>query len=70
LGVSQFARQALLAASAQTLGKVTPVKAPEPVPVRDVVAPVIDTVEARPHIVDGMRLLPDGRVVDWDEPEA
>jgi hypothetical protein len=72
LPVSSFIRQAALAASAVVMERVTPVKprgdAPsDEVPGRGV--PVVVLEEPRPWIVDGMRILPDGRVVDWDEHE-
>jgi hypothetical protein len=70
LSLSEFARQALLASSAQVERKAT-VRAPEPELVKpiDIAVPVIDADEEHVHVVDGVRVLPDGRIVDWDEPD-
>lgn len=69
LTLSGFLRQSALQASAIIEGKVKPRRERPEVaePERDR-APFILGDTERPHIVDGMRILPDGTVVDWELP--
>jgi hypothetical protein len=70
LTLSAFVRQAALASSAIIEGKVEPRRERDEAsePERDR-APFILGDTERPHIVDGMRILADGSVVDW-EPDS
>jgi uncharacterized protein (DUF1778 family) len=68
LTFSGFVRQAALQASAIVTEKAT-IKAPERKEPEAREAPFVLVEEERPRIVDGLRILPDGRVVDW-EPSA
>jgi uncharacterized protein (DUF1778 family) len=64
--VSGFVRESALASSAVVTERVTPVRAPEREVAQPREAPFVLVKEERPRIVDGLRVLPDGRAVDWD----
>jgi hypothetical protein len=66
LTLSGFVRSAALQASARVLEKVTPAKppAPKPAEARETPLVLIDDEPRRGRLVDGLLLMPDGRVLE------